>query len=122
MPTTTLAEAILITDILALFDERFKKGARPISVNFIAGHFNVSVLPVQRGVRFLIKNGILIESAHTPHDHESTYVLARDLKNIDQTELLQAYLHIPELTQTFDARPVLKDVLSDLVQSDSKIK
>jgi membrane protein len=102
LPTTTLGEAALMSEILKLLNAQFVSAKKPISADEIAVHFDIPTTTVLQVLRFLKKQGVVVEALISSKSAPSSFVLARSVETINLGQLIKDYLDIDVLAQNFD--------------------
>lgn len=101
-PTTTLAEAALLQDLLKLLNQQFTEAKTPMTADELAEHFGMPLKSVQKVIRFLQKHQIVAEALPKKKSGASAYVLVRSVETFNLGKLIKDYLDIDLIAQNFD--------------------
>ena len=87
-----------------------------LGINEIAQSLDVSHFVVQKAVSFLMDQKILTEVHEDQHDFngELKVLLTRALKEGEEVMIIQGFLGVHKLVQSFDASPIFREIFAPL--------
>lgn len=112
----SLAEAMVLRQVLERVETQHHTGTPLLGINEIAQSLDVSHFVVQKAVSFLMDQKILTEVHEDQHDFngELKVLLTRALKEGEEVMIIQGFLGVHKLVQSFDASPIFREIFAPL--------
>lgn len=116
MNYATLAEALVMEDLLLLLEEQYTQGDPLYNVNVLTQKLQVSLFAVQKALLFLMERQVVAEVWDDLHsfDGDVQIVLKKQIQEEQKQQLLREYLGVDKLVQSFDVTGTFNGVLAPL--------
>lgn len=112
LPTTTLAQAMLLKKMLTLLQARFDSGRGPVPVSELSRELGIGGTVFDRLSYFLEKRGSVIR-VHGEGAHDPALTLARPASDTDLRSLIKDFLDLGRISQDFDVFGLISELNDD---------